>query len=46
MLGVFPGKRPRFVKDFMVGQPSIEAAVQAYVRAVKERTFPTAEHTF
>ncbi|MCG1053740.1 3-methyl-2-oxobutanoate hydroxymethyltransferase [Mycetohabitans sp. B5] len=46
MLGVFPGKRPRFVKDFMAGQPSIEAAVHAYVRAVKERTFPAAEHTF
>ncbi|KAG0194186.1 3-methyl-2-oxobutanoate hydroxymethyltransferase 1, mitochondrial [Apophysomyces sp. BC1034] len=46
MLGVFPGKRPRFVKDFMAGQPSIEAAVHAYVRAVKERTFPGAEHTF
>lgn len=46
MLGVFCGKRPRFVKDFMTGQPSIQAAVQAYVRAVKERTFPGAEHTF
>jgi 3-methyl-2-oxobutanoate hydroxymethyltransferase len=46
MLGVFPGKRPRFVKDFMAGQTSIQGAVQAYVRAVKERTFPGAEHTF
>jgi 3-methyl-2-oxobutanoate hydroxymethyltransferase len=46
MLGIFPGKRPRFVKDFMQGQPSILAAVEAYVRAVKERTFPGPEHTF
>jgi 3-methyl-2-oxobutanoate hydroxymethyltransferase len=46
MLGVFPGKRPRFVKDFMDGQTSIQAAVEAYVRAVKDRTFPAAEHTF
>ena len=46
MLGVFPGKRPRFVKDFMTGQTSIQAAVEAYVRAVKERTFPGSEHTF
>jgi len=46
MLGVFPGKRPRFVKDFMEGQPSIEAAILAYVRAVKEGTFPASEHTF
>jgi 3-methyl-2-oxobutanoate hydroxymethyltransferase len=46
MLGVFPGKRPRFVKNFMEGQPSIEAAILAYVRAVKEGTFPASEHTF
>lgn len=46
MLGIFPGKRPRFVKDFMQGQPSIQAAVEAYVHAVKDGTFPGPEHTF
>jgi 3-methyl-2-oxobutanoate hydroxymethyltransferase len=46
MLGIFPGKRPRFVKDFMQGQPSILAAVEAYVRAVKDGSFPGPEHTF
>jgi 3-methyl-2-oxobutanoate hydroxymethyltransferase len=46
MLGIFPGKRPRFVKDFMQGAPSIFAAVEAYVRAVKDGSFPSAEHTF
>ncbi|MEI5999202.1 3-methyl-2-oxobutanoate hydroxymethyltransferase [Paraburkholderia bengalensis] len=46
MLGIFPGKRPRFVKDFMQGQPSILAAIEAYVRAVKEGTFPGPEHMF
>jgi 3-methyl-2-oxobutanoate hydroxymethyltransferase len=46
MLGVFPGKRPKFVKDFMQGQPSIEAAVGAYVKAVKDGSFPGAEHAF
>jgi 3-methyl-2-oxobutanoate hydroxymethyltransferase len=46
MLGIFPGKRPRFVKDFMQGQPTIQAAVEAYVRAVKDGTFPGPEHTF
>jgi 3-methyl-2-oxobutanoate hydroxymethyltransferase len=46
MLGIFPGKRPRFVKDFMNGQPSIFAAVEAYVRAVKDGSFPGPEHTF
>ena len=46
MLGIFPGKRPRFVKDFTQGQPGIFAAVDAYVRAVKDRSFPGPEHTF
>jgi 3-methyl-2-oxobutanoate hydroxymethyltransferase len=46
MLGIFPGKRPRFVKDFMQGQPSILAAVQAYVGSVKDGSFPGPEHTF
>ncbi|MCP3714240.1 MULTISPECIES: 3-methyl-2-oxobutanoate hydroxymethyltransferase [unclassified Paraburkholderia] len=46
MLGIFPGKRPRFVKDFMTGQPDIESAVRTYVQAVKEGTFPGPEHVF
>jgi 3-methyl-2-oxobutanoate hydroxymethyltransferase len=46
MLGVFHGKRPRFVKDFMQGQPSIFAAVEAYVHAVRDGSFPGPEHTF
>ena len=46
MLGIFHGKRPRFVKDFMTGQPDIESAVRAYVQAVKEGTFPGPEHVF
>lgn len=46
MLNVFPGKKPKFVRNFMDNQPSIQAAVQAYVSAVKDKTFPTVEHTF
>jgi len=46
MLGVFPGKRPRFVKDFMQGQTDIQSAAAAYVRAVKDGTFPGKEHCF
>lgn len=46
MLGVFPGKTAKFVKNFMQGQESIQAAVQAYVHEVKEKTFPSEEHTF
>jgi 3-methyl-2-oxobutanoate hydroxymethyltransferase len=46
LLGVFPGRKARFVKNFMEGQTSIEAAVRAYVAAVKDGTFPAAEHCF
>lgn len=46
MLGIFPGKTAKFVKNFMEGQTSIQAAVAAYVAAVKNKTFPAAEHTF
>jgi 3-methyl-2-oxobutanoate hydroxymethyltransferase len=46
LMGVFPGHKARFVKDFMDGQTSIDAAVQAYVRAVKDKSFPAPEHCF
>jgi 3-methyl-2-oxobutanoate hydroxymethyltransferase len=46
MLGVFPGRKARFVRDFMEGQTSIEGAVRAFVTAVKDKSFPAAEHCF
>jgi 3-methyl-2-oxobutanoate hydroxymethyltransferase len=46
MLGVFPGRKARFVRNFMEGQTSIEAAVRAYIAAVKDKSFPAAEHCF
>jgi 3-methyl-2-oxobutanoate hydroxymethyltransferase len=46
MLDVYPGKKPRFVRNFMQGQPDIGAAVAAYVAAVKDRSFPGPEHGY
>ncbi|MBU3559765.1 3-methyl-2-oxobutanoate hydroxymethyltransferase [Polynucleobacter sp. Nonnen-W13] len=46
MLGISPGKPPKFVKNFMDGHNSIEAAVKAYVREVKSGKFPGPEHGF
>ncbi len=46
MLGIYPGKKARFVKDFMAGASSIADAVAGYVAEVKSGTFPTAEHSF
>ncbi len=40
MLGVSRGKLPRFVRNFMEGEASIEAAVRRYVSDVKARRFP------
>ena len=46
ILGVFPGRKARFVKNFMEGQTSIDAAVSAFVKEVKEGSFPALEHCF
>jgi 3-methyl-2-oxobutanoate hydroxymethyltransferase len=46
MLGVYPGKKGRFVKDFMAEAQSIEGAVRAYVAAVKDGSFPGPEHCY
>ena len=46
MLGVFPGHKAKFVKNFMEGAPSVEDAVRAYVAAVRDQRFPAAEHCF
>jgi len=40
MLDVTPGRRPRFVKNFMQGASSVQDAVRRYVGEVKAQTFP------
>ena len=39
-------KAPKFVKNFLLENNSIESAIDGYVKAVKEKTFPGAEHSF
>ncbi|MGD8593325.1 MAG: 3-methyl-2-oxobutanoate hydroxymethyltransferase [Gammaproteobacteria bacterium] len=46
VLGITADIKPRFVKNFMQGQDSIQAAIQAYVQAVKKGTYPGQEHSF
>lgn len=46
MLNVFPGRKARFVRNFMDGAGSIQDAVRAYVAAVKDGSFPAPEHTY
>jgi 3-methyl-2-oxobutanoate hydroxymethyltransferase len=40
MLGINLGKNPRFVRNFMDGTGSVREAMTAYVRAVKDGSFP------
>jgi 3-methyl-2-oxobutanoate hydroxymethyltransferase len=46
MLGITPGRKPRFVKDFLHGCDSTRTALDAYVSAVKNRDYPAPEHCF
>lgn len=49
LLGITPGKRPKFSKDFLAESSegkSITSAIESYVKAVKNLDFPAAEHTF
>ena len=46
MLDIYPGKKARFVKNYMQGSASIADAVASYVREVKAGTFPAQEHSF
>jgi 3-methyl-2-oxobutanoate hydroxymethyltransferase len=46
ILDLTPGRKPRFTRNFMEGAASPLAALEAYVRAVKDRTYPATEHCF
>jgi 3-methyl-2-oxobutanoate hydroxymethyltransferase len=46
LLGVTPGKRPKFSKDFLAGRDSVAAAIRAYADDVRSGAFPAPEHCF
>jgi 3-methyl-2-oxobutanoate hydroxymethyltransferase len=46
LLGLNTDFRPKFVKNFLNGADLVTGALNAYHHAVKERTFPDAEHSF
>jgi 3-methyl-2-oxobutanoate hydroxymethyltransferase len=46
MLGIYPGRKARFVRNFMAGAPGIAEAIRCYVEAVKSGAFPAPEHAF
>jgi 3-methyl-2-oxobutanoate hydroxymethyltransferase len=46
MLGITPGKRPKFSKDFLAGRDSVASAIAAYADDVRSGVFPAPEHCF
>jgi len=46
MLGLTPGKKPRFSQNFLAQCSSAEEAIGNYVTAVKARQFPTVEQQY
>jgi 3-methyl-2-oxobutanoate hydroxymethyltransferase len=46
MLGITPGKRPKFSKNFLAGRDSVAAAIGAYAEDVRSGAFPAPEHCF
>lgn len=46
MLGLYQGKKPRFIKNFMENACSIQEAIRSYVEAVKNNQFPDSEHEY
>jgi 3-methyl-2-oxobutanoate hydroxymethyltransferase len=46
MLDIYPGRKAKFVKNYMRNAGSIQAAIEAYVKEVKAKTFPGPEHSF
>jgi 3-methyl-2-oxobutanoate hydroxymethyltransferase len=46
MLGIYPGRKARFVRNFMDGAAGVQDAIRRYVEAVKSGAFPAPEHSF
>ena len=46
VLDITPGRKPRFVKNYMSGHDSPLEALKSYVAGVKSREYPAPEHCF
>jgi 3-methyl-2-oxobutanoate hydroxymethyltransferase len=46
ILDITPGRKPRFVQNFMKGHDSPRAALASFDKAVKSRSYPAPEHCF
>jgi len=46
ILDITVGRKPSFARNYMDGAGDIAGALAAYVRSVKDRSYPAPEHTF
>lgn len=46
VMGLYTGKRPKFVKQYARAREEMEKGVQSYIEEVKNGTFPADEHRF
>ena len=46
VMGLFTGKRPKFVKQYVDARSEMVKGVQEYMKEVKEGSFPAEQHTF
>jgi 3-methyl-2-oxobutanoate hydroxymethyltransferase len=46
ILGVTPGRKPRFTRDYLADAGSIPEALSLYVATVKDGSYPAPEHGF
>lgn len=46
MLDIYPGKKAKFVKNYMRLAGTVQGAAELYVKEVKAKSFPGPEHSF
>lgn len=46
VIGISSGRRPRFVRNFLIGRDSVLDAFRQYVADVRSGVFPAAEHEY
>ena len=46
ILDITQGRTPRFVRNFLAGHDAPLAAIESYVAAVRDRSYPAPEHCF
>ncbi|MBW5290693.1 MAG: 3-methyl-2-oxobutanoate hydroxymethyltransferase [Candidatus Ruthia sp. Asou_11_S2] len=46
MLGIYVGHVPKFVKNFLIDSGDVKSAVNAFIKAVKDKSFPGEQHSY